>query len=139
MRGTVDLAGPINNLQRIRGKGLFFLENGSISTRLNLPGMESFPFESIRLAFTVQDGMVTLKDSEMKGPMFSGGLSGTIRLNEKIIRSSPQITVKMRPGPALEKNELARQFLGKLSAENRPLIIKVGGTLERPSIAWSKK
>jgi len=74
----------------------------------------------------------------MEGPMFSGRLSGEIRLQKDVAASLLSLTATMKPGTLLENNPLASQFLLKLRKGNDPVILRLEGTLDRPSITWSK-
>jgi type II secretion system protein N len=136
LKAGVTIEGHMTDPSRLTGEGRILWEQGSIGTRLSIPGMEAVPFDVLTLAFSAENGKVTLRESDMKGPMFSGSLAGEIRLARKITRSQLMIEAKLTPGPLLQNNEMASQFLAK--SRKGPLIITVKGTLERPSISWRK-
>jgi len=138
LNGELKINGNLTDPSSIDGDGHFFVEKGSTGTSLNLPGMESVPFNNIKLAFSIANGVMSIKTGEMEGPMFSGALSGEIRLKKKFGRSLLNLTARMRPGPLLEKNQLLGQFLEKIREGKGPVIIKIEGTLDRPSISWGK-
>ena len=138
INGEIRVNGNLTDFTKINGEGHFHAEKGSINTKIDLPGMKAVPFESIKLAFSIKDGILALKDSEMDGPMFSGIFSGEVKLNQKIGESRLNITAEMEPGQLLKNHQLAGQFLNKIRIGNAPLVIKIGGTLEKPSIVWSK-
>ena len=137
-RGKINIEGNFNDPTKINGNGHFFVENGSIDTRIDLPGLNSVPFKSIELDFSIEGGIMTLKKGEMNGPLFSGNYSGEIKLKKKISRSRIKINGTMKPGPMLENNQFAKQFLSKIRKGNNPINIKILGTLERPSIIKDK-
>jgi len=114
------------------------LKEGSIDTRIGIPGMETIPFKDFKLAFSIKDGKIILENSKMDGPMFSGNFSGEIILQEVITQSQIMITAKMKAGPLLENDQLAGKFLTKIMKGNDSLIIRVGGSINRPNIKWGK-
>jgi type II secretion system protein N len=136
LQAGVTIKGDMTDPSQVSGEGRILWEQGSIGTKLSIPGLEAVPFDAITLAFSAENGKVTLKESDMKGPMFSGSLAGEIRLAKKITRSQVRIEARLTPGPLLQDNEMASQFLAK--SRKGPLIITVRGTLERPSISWRK-
>jgi type II secretion system protein N len=138
LNGEMKIKGNLADFSEIDGEGYLSVDDGSIETRIGLPGMESVPFDSIKLAFSLENGRVALRDSEMNGPMLSGKMSGAIDLKKKIFLSRLKLEAKMNPGPALVNNPLAGRFLSKIRRGNNPFIIKIGGTLSSPSIRWSK-
>lgn len=138
LKSEIKVKGDLTDPTKITGRGYFHLEKGSIDTRIDLPGLERVPFDSISLDFTFKDGKLTLNKGEMGGPMFSGNFSGEIQWEKKLANSRLKITAKLNPGPLLMNNQLARQFFRKGKRENVSLTIKIGGTLKRPSIKWSK-
>jgi type II secretion system protein N len=138
LNGEIELKGDLKDPTKLTGTGRFLVEKGSIGTKIDLPGMERVPFERMRLGFSIKDGILTLNESDMNGPMFSGNLSGTITWRKKLSRSLLNMTAKMTPGPLLKNNEMAKQFLGKSRRGDGPMIVKIGGRVQRPSIRWNK-
>ena len=136
LKGGMTIEGNLTDPSQLSGEGRILCERGSIGTKLSIPGLEAVPFDALTLAFTAENGKVTLKEGDMKGPMFSGSLAGEIRLAKKITRSQVMIEARLTPGPLLRNNEMARQFLAE--SPRGPLVITVKGTLERPSISWRK-
>ncbi len=136
LKAGMTIKGNMTDPSQLAGEGRALWEQGSIGTKLSIPGLEAVPFDTVRLAFTALDGKVTLKEGDMKGPMFSGSLAGEIKLAKKIARSQVMIEAKLTPGPMLRNNEMASQLLAK--STKGTLIITVKGTLERPSISWRK-
>jgi len=136
LKAGVTIEGDMTDPSQLTGEGRILCEQGSIGTKLSIPGLEAVPFDALALAFTAENGKVTLKESDMRGPMFSGSLAGEIRLAKKITRSQLMIEARLTPGPLLQNNEMTSQFLAK--SRKGPVIITVKGTLGRPSISWSK-
>jgi type II secretion system protein N len=138
LNGEIELKGDLTDPTKITGTGRFLVEKGSIGTKIDLPGMDTVPFERMRLGFSIKDGILTLNESDMNGPMFSGNLSGTISCRKKLSGSLLNMTARMTPGPLLKNNQMAKQFLGKSRSGDGPMIVRIGGRVERPSIRWSK-
>ena len=136
--GELKINGDFTDPSNIDGEGHFFVEKGSTGTRLNLPGLESVSFNNIKLAFSIANGILSIKTGEMKGPMFSGALTGAIRLKKKFDRSLLNLTARMRPGKLLEKNQALGRFLEKIRSGKGPVVVKIEGTFDRPSISWGK-
>ncbi len=136
LQAEMTIESDMTDPSQLTGEGRVLWEQGSIGTKLSVPGLEAVPFDALTLAFAAQKGKVTLKESNMKGPMFSGSLAGEIRLARKISQSQVMIEARLIPGPMLQNNEMASQFLDK--SRKGPLIISVKGTLERPSVSWRK-
>jgi type II secretion system protein N len=136
VKAGMRIEGNMTDPSQLTGEGRVLWEQGAIGTKLSVPGLEAVPFDAVTVAFTALDGKVTLKEGTMQGPMFSGSLTGEIKLAKKISRSQLTIEARLTPGPLLRDNEMASQFLAK--SRKGPLIITVKGTLERPSISWRK-
>ena len=136
LQGQIKIKGHLTDPTKIEGEGHFYVQKGSIGTRIDLPGLQTLFFENIEVLFSIKDGMITLNKSVIKGPMLSGDFSGEIKLNKKIADSQLEIKAKMQPGPLLEKNQLTSQFLSKIRQGDNPLNIKVSGTLESPTVTW---
>jgi len=138
LRGEMNVMGNLVNPAKMDGKGRFYVEKGSIDTRINLPGMKTVSFEGIIIDFSLKRGIMVLKNSKIEGPMFSGIFSGEIALKKKIATSQLKITARVKPGPLLEDNHLLGQFLSRLRKGDNPVNIKILGTFERPSLHWGK-
>ena len=90
------------------------------------------------VSFSIREGLVAFNNGKMDGPMFSGVFSGEIKLKNNIAKSRLKITAKMKLGPLLATNQLVSQFFARLGKRKGTVIIKIQGTLERPSLMWSK-
>ncbi len=138
LRGEVDVEGHLIYPSKTKGKGRFYVEKGSIDTKIDLPGMKTVSFESIMVSFSIREGLVAFNNGKMDGPMFSGVFSGEIKLKNNIAKSRLKITAKMKLGPLLANNQLVSQFFARLGKGKDTVIIKIQGTLEKPSLMWSK-
>jgi type II secretion system protein N len=134
----IKMNGNLTEPSEMNGAGRFLVEKGSIDTRLDVAGLKTVPFENIKSSFTIKDGVITLNNTEMDGPMFSGNLSGEIRLQKDLAASLLNVTARMIPGALLEGNPLASQFLAKIRKGKDPVVLKLEGSLGRPSVTWGK-
>lgn len=137
LTGEIDLKGPLSDFAGMNGEGRFRAENGSIDTRIDLPGMKTVPFNAVDVAFTIKDRVMNFSHGNLEGPMFSGDVSGQIQLQKRLSESRLMLTFKIKPGPLIEKNPMAGQILEKLGKGDRPLLIRVKGTLKSPIMAWN--
>jgi type II secretion system protein N len=136
LNGEMKLKGNLVDPTRLFGEGRFILQKGSVDTRMDVAGLKAVPFEMIRLPFTLKDGVLTLENVEMEGPMFSGTVSGQIRLN-KVLGSSPlQLTARLKAGPGLKNNPLAGALLAKIQKGKEQIVLKIGGSIQAPSMNW---
>lgn len=138
LKSEIEVRGNLTNPAELNGRGYVQLEKGYIGTRFDLPGFDRVPFDRIKVDFTVKDGTLVLNEGALSGPMLSGSLTGEIRLENKPANSRLKITARLTPGPLLEKNPLARQFFKATKKGKRAVTIKIGGTLNRPSIKLIK-
>lgn len=138
LRGDLMISGNRRDISTLRGEAHLLIEKGSTSTRFDIPGMERIPFDTMRVAVSMENGIITSKNSDFKGPMFSGNISGQIRLRESASTGTLDLKAEMTPGPLLEKNPVAVEFLKKIRKGSGPVIIKIEGTLNKPSIVWRK-
>ena len=138
LKGEINVKGNLIDPLKMEGEGHFYVEKGSIDSRIDLPGLKTLSFESIKFVFSIKDGLIVLKNSEMDGPILSGSFSGEIKLKKKITASQLKIKAMMKPGPLLANNQFASLFLSKIRKGNNPININVLGTVEKPSIVRSK-
>lgn len=135
--GEMKFKGNLGQPNTMLGEGRLLLKNGSVDTRMDLAGLKAVPFDSVRIPFTVKDGQLLLEKGEMLGAMLSGNLTGRIALNSKINDSALDLTARMKPGPLLEKNPLAGALLSRVKQGGKEIILKIGGTVRKPTMAWS--
>ena len=138
MKGELSLEGDLIDPANLHGKGRFMMKEGAIGTKIDIPGMNEVPFNNLQIDFSIKNGMISLKKSEMTGPLFSGKFFGEIKLKKKIVESRINIRGEMSLGPLAGKNQFIVQFIKKIRKNKGPFIIKMEGTLERPIIFWSK-
>ena len=136
--GELRFLGDIRFLSGLNGRGYLRLTDGSLDSKLPLAGLRAVPFQSISAFLNIQKGLIFLKDGKIAGPAASGTFSGEVKLDDRVSRSLLKITANLTPGPVLNENDFARQFLASLGAEGEPITIHLGGTLDSPSIRWGK-
>jgi type II secretion system protein N len=135
IRAEVNLRGNIQDL-KINGDGHILLEKGTLESHLDQLGLNDILFKSINIFFSVREGLVSVKESEMVGPFFSGTFSGEIKLAKPLARTVLNLTARMKPGPGLAGNEQAGRFMAALGAGKGFLVIHLGGTLRQPFVSW---
>ena len=138
MKGDLNLEGNLIDPANLHGNGRFMMKEGAIGTTIDIPGMNEVPFNNLQMDFSIKNGMISLKKSEMDGPLFSGKFFGEIKLKKKIVESQLKLRGEMSLRPSAEKNQFIGQFIERIRKNKGPFIIKVEGTLERPIIFWSK-
>jgi type II secretion system protein N len=136
--GQLKFKGDPGQLSTFMGEGLLLLRNGSVDTRMDMADLKAVPFESVRIPVKVSDGRLLLEKGEMDGPMLSGTLSGQVNLNKRVSDSVLDLTARMKPGPLLEKNPFAGPLLSKVKEGGKEIVLKIGGTIKQPTMAWTK-
>jgi type II secretion system protein N len=136
--GELRLIGDVRFLSGLDGRGFLRAIDGSLESKLPIAGLRTIPFQSISAFLIIQKGLLFLNDGKIAGPAVSGTFSGEVKLDDRVSRSLLKITVNLTPGPVLNENDFARQFLASLGAEGEPITIHLGGTLGSPSIRWEK-
>ncbi len=136
--GEMRLIGDVRFPTGLNGRGFLMATDGSLESKLPLAGLRTIPFQSISAFLIIQKGLLFLNDGKIAGPAISGTFSGEVKLDNRVSRSLLKLTAHLTPGPMLNENDLARQFLASLAAEGEPITIHVGGTLGSPSIRWEK-
>lgn len=135
--GQMKFKGDFTDPGTVLGEGWLLLKNGSVDTRLEVAGLKAVPFESVQVPFTIKNGRLLLEKGEMQGPMLSGTLSGQVTLNKKIGDSVLDLTARLKPGPLFDNNPLAGAVLSKIKGEGKKIILKIGGSVRQPTMAWS--
>lgn len=138
LNGELRFQGNLENVLQVQGQGHITVADGSVETRVGFPGLETVPFDRVEVVFSVKDGRVQLDQADMKGPVFSGSLSGTVALRERVSRSRLSVRGTLTPGREIRQNPFLERLLGRALEGKRTLPIQVGGTLERPSMKRSK-
>jgi type II secretion system protein N len=135
IKAEVNLSGNMQDL-KIDGDGHILLQDGSLESRLNQLGVNDIPFKSWNIFFSIREGVVSIKKSEMVGPVFSGTFFGEMKLTKPLARSLLKLTARLKPGPDLAANKPGGRFMAALSAGREFLVIKLGGTLQQPFVLW---
>lgn len=136
--GEMKFKGDLEEPSTLLGEGRLLLKNGSVDTRMDLADLKAVTFDSVRIPFKAKDGRLLLEKGEMEGPMLSGTLSGQITLSKRISDCVLDLTARLRPGPLLEKNPFAGALLSKIKEGGKEIILKIGGTVRQPTMAWSR-
>ena len=136
--GELRLLGDVRFLSGLNGRGFLRLTDGSLESKLPLAGLRTIPFQSISAFLIIQKGLLFLNDGKIAGPAVSGTFSGEVKLDDRVSRSLLKLTANLTPGPVLNENDFARQFLASLGAEGEPITIHLEGTLGSPSIRLGK-
>jgi type II secretion system protein N len=135
IKADVNLTGNMQDL-KINGDGHILLQDGALESRLDQLGVNDIPFKSWDMFFSVRDGVVSVKKSEMVGPVLSGTFFGQMKLTKPISRTPLEFTARLKPGPDLATNKPAGKLMAALTAGKEFLVIKLGGTLQRPFVLW---
>lgn len=136
LSGDIRTSGELLHPAKMKGEGHISVDHGSIDSRIDLPAMRTILFDNVQLNFTMEEGIILVEDSEMGGPAISGVFSGVVDLNNDISGSLLKIEARMKPGPSLLNDPIAKQFFSKLG-EKGTLKIEIQGTLDNPTIKWS--
>jgi type II secretion system protein N len=136
--GELRLIGDIRFPTTLNGRGFLRATDGSLESKLPLAGLRTIPFQSLSAFLIIQKCLLFLNDGKIAGPSVSGTFSGEVKLDDEVSGSLLKLTAHLTPGPMLNGNDFARQFLASLAAEGEPITIHLGGTLGNPSIRLEK-
>lgn len=137
--GDLRLIGDVRFPSDLNGRGFLRVTDGSVESKLPLAGLRLIPFRSISASLVLQKGLLYVNEGTIEGPGVSGTFSGQVKLNDRLSESLLKLTAQLRPGPMMNENEFARQFLASLAEEGEPIILYLGGTLGSPLIRWEKE
>jgi type II secretion system protein N len=137
--GELRLVGDVRFPAGLNGRGFLRATDGALESKLPLAGLRTFPFQSISAFLIIQKGLLFLNDGKIAGPAVSGTFSGEVKFNDRLSESLLKLTAQLSPGPLLNENQLARQFLASLALDGEPITIYLEGTLGSPSIRWGKE
>jgi len=133
LTGRADLHGPLKELRKLKGRASILIEDGTVEARMDAFGFRAIPFLKLSLPLFVQDGVASLKEGRLTGPLFSGELEGRIRLLQDLELSPLQIRAAIRPGPSL-----AGEKGGNLPLSgDKPLVIRLEGTIGKPLFTFA--
>jgi len=138
LKGELTTEGNPVDLMKLNGSGRFTITQGGVETKFDIPGMNTIPFESVEVLFSVHQGMFKLERGQMNGPMFSGNYTGEIALKDDISMSQIDIRGEMKPGPMIDENKFVRQLLSQVLKGDAMVKVRVGGTIESPTIFRSR-
>ena len=98
----MNLKGDLTDYTRIHGDGRLSLEEGSLESQAQFLGVKEIPFQNLRISFAVKEGLLSLKEVDLVGPVFSGRISGEHQTEETsgAEPSSPYRQVNPGLGPA---------------------------------------
>jgi len=134
LSGDMEVQGDLGRPLEARGEGRIHIADGAVEARLGLPGLDEIPFASLDILFVLDQGVLDLTQAEMKGPAFSGRFKGEIRLRKNLARSPISLSGELEPGTLVLENAFLSPLLGKVLKGDRTVNVRVGGTLERPTI-----
>ncbi len=133
--GIFDIKGDLLNPENIQGRGGFVIEKGAIQTRIDIPGISRIPFREMRVSFKLKDGTVNLEKGMISGEIFSGEVTGLIKLKHSIYRSLLNINARLRPGQGFKRLMGEGGFISKIMRNGQQLInVIIRGTILRPDI-----
>jgi type II secretion system protein N len=136
--GELRLVGDVRFPSGLSGLGMLKVTDGSVDSNGPVVGLRNIPLQSITSLLVIQKGLLLLKDGEIAGPVVSGTFSGEVKLDDRVSRSLLNITATLTPGPIVNENALARQWIASLAAKGEPILIRLEGTLGSPLIRWEK-
>ena len=135
VNAEVNLKGDLTDYTRIHGDGRLSLEGGSLESQVELFGLKEIPFENLRASFALKEGLLSLKEVDLAGPVFSGRISGDIRLKKPLEQSLLHITARLTPGSGLPDQEGAMPFP---TGKDGLMVVKMEGMLRNPHVSWSQ-
>jgi type II secretion system protein N len=139
LNGELSVEGPLKDVTRLAGRGVFLLQKGSVETKLDLAGLKAVPFERLRLPFALREGILSIDQAEMEGPWFSGTVSGQIRVKKPLGNSSLELGGRLKTGAGLESNPVVGPLLGRIPKTGDQVVLKLGGVIASPAVTWSGK
>lgn len=127
VNGEVNVKGDLADYTRIHGDGRLSFEGGSLESQVQFFGLKEIPFDNLRVSFALKEGLMSLKEVDLTGPVFSGRISGDIRLKKPLDQSLLHITARLTPGSGLPDKE-----------GTSPMVVKIEGMLRDPHVTWSQ-
>ncbi len=135
VNGEVNLKGDLMDYTRISGDGRLSLEEGTVESQLPLFGSKEIPFENLRISFTMKEGLLSLREAELVGPVFSGRISGDLRLKNPFEQTLLHLTARLTPGSQPTANDGVRAFP---AGKDGLMVVKVEGMLRNPHVLWGQ-
>ena len=135
VKAEVNLKGNLTDYTRIHGDGRLSLEEGSLESQVQFFGLKEIPFQNLRISFAVKEGLLSLKEVELAGPVFSGRISGDIRLKKPLEQSLLHLTARLTPGSGLPENEGTTPVP---AGKDGLMVVRMEGMLRNPHLSWSQ-
>jgi type II secretion system protein N len=135
LTAEVNLRGNLMDFTRINGDGRLNLEEGSMELPVPMFGMNDLAFQSVRIIFSLKEGLLSLKDSELTGPVFSGRVSGDIRLRKPLEQSILHLSARLTPGSGLAGGD---RSVPLPAGRDGLMGARVEGTLRNPRVFWGQ-
>lgn len=131
--GQAEFRGSLSGLKNLNGQATILFEKGTVDTRIEALGLGTIPFDKLTLPLTVQNGVASLREGRLVGPVLTGEFEGQIRLQQKLQISPLQITATLRPGPSLAGDKPG----GLPGREDKPFVVRLQGTIGKPLFTLS--
>jgi type II secretion system protein N len=134
MRGEVNLKGNLMDYTQINGDGRIAIEEGSMELPVPMFGLKELPFQNLQIFFSLKEGLLSLKEVELTGPVFSGRVSGDLRLRKPLEQSILHLSARLTPGSGLTGSDRPPLPAGR----DGLMGARVEGTLRNPRISWGQ-
>ena len=138
--GTIHYGGEHKNLINGSGEADLKLLDGEIEFQLPILNLKTIQYNEINIDMVLKDKIINLTRFELKGSMLESVISGTIRLKEKLGRSTLDLKGTIEPHAELFKNSGnlpgTVMFL-KQRLKKGALPFTVRGTLDKPRIKFT--
>ena len=131
----MNLKGNLDDYTRISGDGRVFVEGGSLESQVPFLALKEIPFKSLRVLFSVKEGLLSLKELELAGPVLSGRISGDIRLRKPLEQSLLHLTARLTPGSGLSDTGGAVPLP---EGKDGLMVVRMEGMLRNPNLLWSQ-
>jgi type II secretion system protein N len=132
--GYVNYKGSDKNIMDGAGEASLQLSEGRLELALPFLSMESVDFDTVVIDMYLKDRRVDFKRFELKGALFTGKISGSLRLNNNLLRSAIDLKGTIELFSEFFKNNTGLEVMGLLrSRMNKGKIsFAVYGTIEAP-------
>lgn len=133
LKAQTEVYGALSDLREISGRVTMIVTDGAVHVGDDELGIDSLPFASLTLPFSVSNGVADLKGGVIEGPLFGGDLEGRIRLHHDFNASPLQVTARIRPAnPSQGMEAGSLPVLG-----DRPMVVELQGTVAKPVVSWA--
>jgi type II secretion system protein N len=135
VKAEVNLKGNLTDYTRIYGDVRLSLEQGSLESQAQFFGLKEIPFQNLRISFAVKEGLLSLKEVDLAGPVLSGQISGDIRLKKPLEQSLLHLTARLTPGTGPSENEGTTPAP---AGKDGLMVVRMEGLLRNPHVSWSQ-